>query len=270
MYGRRAVKVFWNIDQVRGDLPSTKNFLEHFELGFSKKLQLTALDVLRIELFATSSTFQVTEQHMEYASQVGASINVNYDGTNVKRINQEMTDVLNDCDPKKVSIVIVSIDRRHVPFMKQLSHAGFNVYTVCIFDKDIDLTFYKQIEWLPIYNFFVISHGDVDKILGKKDIKRGRHPRTKKVVGSANIITKKAWTSPPHSPKGYKTNSPEQSPKMLMRRKNVSRKINIETKKWPVETAANPTEEYSFIPFSTYAHVFGLTPTSFCQYASKV
>jgi len=182
----RAILALWDIENVCGTPDHIARFIWNFKQGIRIRFDADKDTPLRfrIQVFhnpakpqlerKTSLDKAVKEELMEAGVtlvDIGSSKPQQADYC----IKNRMSEILEDWDPKECIVVLISGDGGFIPQLRTLKNQGFECYMVCNFDclaSDI-----KKIDWLEIWSYYVISHGDFQKMSGQSVIRRGPHPK---------------------------------------------------------------------------------------------
>jgi hypothetical protein len=180
----KAILVLWDIENVCGTQEDIVNFIYYFKQGINERFCKDGNPLrFRIQVFHNPAKPHLERRNLtdttvkDELQKMGVSL-VDIGSSRPQQadicIKNRMREIMEDWNPKDCIVVLVSGDKGFIYHMEDFKSKGFEFYLVCNFD--CLAASFKKITWLEIWSYFVIAHGDLQKMSGSQIIRRGRHP----------------------------------------------------------------------------------------------
>lgn len=155
--------IWWDLDTIQGDLDDVGAFVGHLKNGIKHRFNLGELSRFR------TSVFHQVPIDCQVRAALPDDADVIHTGPN-KTVSQTVLrkakELFEDWRPNEVIVWAVTCDPRFMDVVRAVRQRGYNIFLVSDFTKLSKSTF--LLPWLEIYSYYVIAHGDLRKLRGRK------------------------------------------------------------------------------------------------------
>ncbi len=165
-----TVLIWWDLESVGDDAKDAGNFVGHLKEGIKRRFNLGDLSRYR------TTVFHQVPVECDMRAALPDDADVIHTGPN-KNVSQTVLrkakEVLEDWHTNEVMLWAVTSDHKVIDVVRTLRQRGYNVFLVTDFTKLPKTTL--NLQWLEIFSYYVICHGDLRKLMGHKVPRQTQH-----------------------------------------------------------------------------------------------